>query len=109
MGYEELVLKALRNMLITQRGQMCVFRLKKVVKMCGLELSWFNIYMVREVLEKLRSYGLIDLYSSKKRIRYIITRKSPLWEMLTSEEPPVSLSEVYARLEKSRLWEELKD
>ena len=63
MGYEALVLKALRSVLMGQRGQVCVIKLRKLVRACGLEPTWFNSFNVRRVLEDLRWHGLIDLYS----------------------------------------------
>ena len=100
MGYEALVLKALRSVLMGQRGQVCVIKLRKLVRACGLEPTWFNSFNVRRVLEDLREHGLIDLYSERKHVRYIISRRSPLWVMLTSGDPPGNLKEVYERLKE---------
>ncbi len=77
---EEIALRALMELIMNTKGSCLTFTPKKVAIKAGLDTKPVTLTVVKYVIEKLREKGLVEIWSSSRRMRYIITRESPLWQ-----------------------------
>ncbi|RLE82321.1 MAG: hypothetical protein DRJ51_01580 [Thermoprotei archaeon] len=86
--YEKLrltVISILVDLIRRSRGTCITFTGKKIAILAGLSPQPVLLTVVKSILEELRRERLISRYSrSSHGIKYIITRDSPLWQVVKS-------------------------
>ncbi|MCD6509205.1 MAG: hypothetical protein J7L11_02280 [Thermoprotei archaeon] len=77
---EEVALRALIELIANTKGSCMTFTPKKVAIQAGLDTKPVTLTVVKYVLEKLRKEGLVKVWRSSRRMRYMVTKESPLWQ-----------------------------
>ena len=89
-----IALEAVSELIIKARGSCVTFTPKRIARLAGLDTKPVTLSVVKYVLERLRSKGLIDIWDSKRRTRYIVTKESPLWKMIRNRKAKAPLADI---------------
>ncbi len=74
------VISAIIELVSRAKGSCVTFTSKKIAQIAGLPTQPVLLTIIRDVLENLRSEGLIIRYSKTSHgVKYMITKDSPLW------------------------------
>ncbi|RLF25087.1 MAG: hypothetical protein DRN15_00045 [Thermoprotei archaeon] len=79
MDLEQLTIRALVSMIRETKGTCITVTPKKVALKAGLDAKPITLTVVRYVLDRLLELGWLRVWKTSRRIKYIITKESPLW------------------------------
>ncbi|RLF17619.1 MAG: DNA-binding protein [Thermoprotei archaeon] len=91
---ERIAVEAVSYLIAKARGSCVTFTPKRVAQVAGLDTKPVTLSVVKYVLEKMRSRGLISIWDSKRKTRYIVTKDSPLWKIVKAKGEKNSLSDI---------------
>ncbi|RLE66189.1 MAG: hypothetical protein DRJ47_03015 [Thermoprotei archaeon] len=108
--YEKLritVISILIDLIKRSRGTCVTFTGKKIVLMAGFPPQPVLLTVVKSILEELRQEKLIEYYSrSSHGVKYIVTRDSPLWQVIKNGDitvmPETALCSLIINIVKNR-------
>ena len=89
-SYEEIkfnVVRALMDLIYRTKGSILTFTSKKIAVYAGIPTQPILLTLVKDVLENLRSEGLIRRYKKTSHgVKYIVDVSSPLWTAAKNKE-----------------------
>jgi len=80
------VMSAIAELVLRAKGSCVTFTSKKIAQISGLPTQPVLLTIIRDILENLQNEGLIIRYSKTSHgIKYMITKDSPLWNLISSK------------------------
>ncbi|MCI4408123.1 MAG: hypothetical protein JHC26_03450 [Thermofilum sp.] len=97
------VVQTILDMIKKSRGSLVTFNAKKIAVLANIETQPVVLTLVKDVLEKLRERGYLEVLGKTKHgVKYAVRRDTPLWVLAKNYDKVVfrSLDDLNLILEK---------